>query len=613
MPITRKINLDENGNVIGREDEKTEPSTSDSKDIFEGHAVLKNDSSGIMLQGQRAPYMVSNFGVHVKYVIQDGLNDDVSWILAIQRGEEPEKYIEMSNDDFCSASRLAKVLMKHRYVLKASDSDLRKIQEDLVGECDAAEKVNVLGFHADSGVYFFSNVAFNGKMIHPDEFGIIKYDGSHFFLPYLEGEGQRKNVFKNAKRFVYEDRKDINFNTWAKAFRITHLEESYIPTFFYIASVFRDIVFHANDNFPILYLRGPAGSGKSSIARSLTALFGKTQHEINLKAPNTTKSLPRLLGQMSNATLWLDEFHNGLNEDIKGMLQAVYDGGGYEKADKTQGIETLSVDIRSSLMLTSNFTPEDDIFFSRCILVSVDQSKKTGQQKEAFSEIKALEKGNLACITAELCQLRPLVLKRYKDYYNKFYKVLKKSGGGAYPERMVSNMASILAPAYALGNADKITLVDALPEGVTLFDWMVRRAERVMVKQHGISTHKSDVTIFWEFIQNMEDTGQIQRGRDYEFIEEKEELQLAIRIQKLYPMFAEQFYRVYRRTPVSKLDLIGQLKNHQTFRYNKNSIRFKNYGSGETQKASVTSALVFGYPTLNADFNLSLDDDKPVF
>ena len=58
----------------------------------------------------------------------------------------------------------------------------------------------------------------------------------------------------------------------------------------------------------------------------------------------------------------MDEYHNDF--PFEGLLQSAYDDNGYIKAEEnsSNGIETI--DIFSALALTSNYIPDNSIFFS---------------------------------------------------------------------------------------------------------------------------------------------------------------------------------------------------------------------------------------------------------
>ncbi|MEN7549056.1 DUF6371 domain-containing protein [Rapidithrix thailandica] len=568
--------------------------------------TIRFRDSGIWLHGRNGWNPVCDFNIGIKYKITDDLVNRVSWVLELCREDEEPEYLEMDNREFCSAKRFHECLMARNYVFQGTDNDLKRIQQALVRGCDGARKVPVLGFDRESRVFFFANAGFNGKMVQPDEFGIIEHDEKHYFMPYNTEEG-RKTAFKNAERFLFESRKDISFNLWANLFTRANLEESYIPMFFYIASLFRDLVFDTVHFFPILFLKGPAGSGKSSIARSMTCLFGYRQHEISLKSPNTSKSLPRLLGQMSNAILWLDEYHNFLPSEVQGTLQSVYDGGGYERAAITQGVETTSVDIRSALTLTSNYLPEDTIFFSRCIYIGVDSIKKTKEQTEAYNHLQKLENGNLSAISAEVLIQRATVEKNFEKVYTWFYDRLQQMGQGKFANRLVNNMAVILTPTFILARANQITLFTG-EEEKSLQERFLEIGYKNMLRQYNINSTKSDLSMFFETFQNLHDRSRFRNNIDYKFTDDGRFL--ALRYAKIYPEFAKEFFQIYRKTPPARQDLLDMMRVHEAFVEYKNSVRFRNNDYGESAKYSNTSAPLFNYARLKQDFLLSLDGES---
>ena len=222
----------------------------------------------------------------------------------------------------------------------------------------------------------------DGNLVEPDEFNIIQSREYCLSMPLTS--------VKMKKRFMLT-KHTITFNDWFKIYAKAHtLDKSFLPACFYIMSLFRDIVVTHKGSSPIMYLKGSAGTGKSSIIRQLTCLFGFQQDLINLKTKNTEAALVKLMGQSANVMLWMDEFFNGFEHE--GLLQAAYDNAGYHKTAESSrsNTDTDSIDIHSALALTSNFIPANDIFFSRCVLVQVEGKDKTLEQKESFSQLNTL-------------------------------------------------------------------------------------------------------------------------------------------------------------------------------------------------------------------------------
>lgn len=571
----------------------------------QGRGVFFSDS-GIIIEGARGEYPVTDYNIRIQYKIHNQDTEETQWILGIKKEGKEEQSVVIENRDFCSAKRFHEYLIQHDYIWMGTDNDLKKVQLELIQRSKTAVKIPTLGFDQGSEVFFFSNVAFNGKMLRPNEFGIVEHGEKCYFMPFSDEE-KRGRAFKNARRFVFRERSDITFNEWHQLFTEAFEIEGFLPSLFYISTVFADVVTNDQKFFPLMYLRGPAQSGKSSIARAITSMFGHEQDEISLKSPNTVKSLQRLLAQMSNAVLWLDEYHNDLRPDVQGMLQSVYDRAGYEKAAMTMGNETVSNVIKSTLLLTSNYTPQDGIFFSRCILVQVDNKERSQTQKEAFEKLRHHQQHNLSCVTTELLQHRPLVTNRFRATQRMMFKRLRQllPDTNSVKDRTLNNMASIMAPGYILAQAGKIKIME-LP-GSSMLDTMMNIAVHYIKAQVEVTQQKSDLMIWFEFMQNFHDNGRLRNNYDYKF---NGKGQISLRVQRVHPNFAKEYYQVYHKSPVDRMEIIELMKAHPAFISINSSCRFKNWDDGSGGgKSSVTSAVVMDWEILRKTFLLNLDGE----
>ena len=82
--------------------------------------------------------------------------------------------------------------------------------------------------------------------------------------------------------------------------RVHKYDNAIIPACFYLMSLFRDVVVKHTNASPILYLKGGASSGKSSIVRSMCRLFNLHEAVANLKNKNTEAGLVRVMSQTAN-------------------------------------------------------------------------------------------------------------------------------------------------------------------------------------------------------------------------------------------------------------------------------------------------------------------------
>eukprot|EP01034_Spumella_vulgaris_P021298 gene21298-27326_t len=100
--------------------------------------------------------------VFIKYRTEDE-QENVSWILEIRKAVGENVYLEVLHDEFCSARKLKSMLAARRLGFKIKDGHLDELHSYLFTrtEFNSASKVVRYGYHTDSGVFFFSNKAFN--------------------------------------------------------------------------------------------------------------------------------------------------------------------------------------------------------------------------------------------------------------------------------------------------------------------------------------------------------------------------------------------------------------------------------------------------------------------
>ena len=85
---------------------------------------------------------------------------------------------------------------------------------------------------------------------------------------------------------------------------------------------------------------------------------------------------------------------------------------------KTAATAATPSNIYSALVLTSNYIPENPIFFSRCLFVPITKQQKTDEQVEAFARFKDIEQDGLSFVTLEMLKHRALVEANLKQAYD---------------------------------------------------------------------------------------------------------------------------------------------------------------------------------------------------
>ena len=545
--------------------------------------------------------IADNFHVFIKYFTEDE-NEQNTWILELKVIHREPIFIEMAHEDFCSAKKMKTIFASKRLSFKANDNHISELHALLFKtKFGTATKINRFGFHKDSGTYFFSNRALtlDGKVVEPDEFGIIQSREYCLSMPLT-------NV-KMKKRFLLTEN-EITFNQWFTVYAQAHtLDKTFVPACFYVMSLFRDIVVAHKGSSPILYLKGGAGTGKSSIVRNLTCLFGFEPEPINLKSKNTEAALVKLMSQAANGMSWMDEFYNGFEHE--GLLQAAYDNAGYHKTPDSSrsNTETDSIEIHSALALTSNFIPANDIFFSRCLLIQVENKQKTQEQKQGYQKLKEVEALGLGCITVELLKYRPLILANYDVAFKQLSERISEAFiNESIPERLFSNMVQTMTCAYILQCNGSIAICESTDEADILNDF-VEIGVAYMRKQYQIQDETSVLSEFFGILQVLYETYQIHEGVHFRFDGEL----LYLRMPSIYPIFKQKYRAVYYKESPDKDSIIQEVLRMEEPREAKEvvkTIRFREENNGliDKMKNAVTNSLSLRYNQYSSKFALDL-------
>lgn len=529
------------------EKKKKTKEKADADDEDEINNVMYTYYGGISIYGNRNWVKVAdNFQIFVKYCTEDE-NEQLTWILELRPRLQDPIYLEVSHEEFCSAKRLKDAIAAKRLSLKITDTYLGELHSFLFKtDFATAEKVSRFGWHPESKVFFFANKAVVGPelLAEPDEFGIVKAGNVYLSMPVTNK--------KKVNRFTLTD-STMTFNEWFRMMSEAHKRENaFIPACFYLMTLFRDLVVKHTKASPILYLKGGASTGKSSIIRSISNLFGFEQQGVNLKNKNTEAALVRLMSQASNTIIWFDEYHNEF--PYEGLLQAAYDNDGYHRASDTTSHATDSVDIHSALALTSNYLPDNPIFFSRCIFVPITEQKKTSDQIDAFNRLRDLEKVGFGRVTVEVLKHRLLIERAFQQAYDKLYTSLKKSlVGENVVERLISNMARVLTPAYILQTYEHINLGLDVCDPDSVLEEFIELGIANIKRQNHIQSEKTALSEFFEILQYAFEQNLIHEGIHFRLDGDM----LYLRFPSIYTIY-QQKYRQINFKPGADRDTLRQ-------------------------------------------------------
>ena len=158
---------------------------------------------------------------------------------------------------------------------------------------------------------------------------------------------------------------------------------------------------------PILYLHGPAGSGKTTLASALKAVFDPNVGEF---LHNNALELALTLDR--SGIVFFDNF-SSLSNSISDQFCLSYSSGSYTKKRNYSDTETIEISMKCPLILTSVTIPRlNQDFKARCAFIKIEPKQVLKSELEIKSELELL----LPYVRGELCNLACTILKNYQKF-----------------------------------------------------------------------------------------------------------------------------------------------------------------------------------------------------
>ena len=538
--------------------------------------------------------LITNFTMEVLFLLRSNTNPKRIMEFKNVLGQQFVK--ELTMDDLVSVSNLRKKLIGDgSFIYKGDMYELLNLQEMLFKNEKQAIELTSLGWQKNNGFFAFSNgLTKDGKFYPVNDYGIVRHHEEQFYLPAFSNLfNDADEAFDNERKFKHITHQS-GFIEWATLFYRTYGNNGAIGIAFYIASLFRDVIYNEFKEFPLLSLFGQKGSGKSTMAKSLMYLFGEPQNAISLEnASSTKKGVYRKFSQYRNAFIWLDEYKNTIHPDLIGLLKNLYDGIGYERAQTSQDNRTTSNPVLSSAIVSGQDMPTvDPALFTRVILLMFKNNEFQEADRLNYSNLKAYEKKGLTQITIDLLAHRELIANGFVTEYKKWFaKITADLKYNDIPDRLLKNCAMLLAPCSILDEQAKKAFPFTMDELYAKLVTMVKQ-------QNDLLSDNQEIAVFWEVLEVLSDEGVLLDERDFKFITKDT---IAIRFNRVFSAYSEKFRKMNGRNGLDKLTITNYLKNSAAYIEVKDGIRFD---------GAPTTAYLFKYKELGITFKKSLSADE---
>lgn len=426
---------------------------------------------------------------------------------------------DMNSDAFVDWNSFRKELARRGHFLfkpYAKAEHFIRITDKMYAETKNCYPIHTMGYHKEGFWSWGNGISTEGKFIPVDEYGIVEYNDTKYFLPtfskvnidYKSDEPEADDDF--AADIIYVQKPAVNtVKTWAAMFYKVHGDNGMVGMAYYFAALFRDIIYREVDRtFPHLNLFGPPGSGKSYMAWSISAMYGKARSPFNV-TQGTNVGFYRRVAQCRNGIAWLDEWSSKVHPQRVEATKGFYDGSGREKGKMSNDNKTTVTQVNSAVMISGQQLPnEDPALLERCITLFFAPQEITVDMQDASQKLKDIEKtGALSQITSRLQQYREYFKDEFRSAFQEVRQMLTQMADGLEVKGRLINNFSAIAAAFLL-----ISRKEEMPFPFTrLMDFMLERLKDQVNTVRGAD----EVSGWWSMIEYLADQELIIGDVDY--------------------------------------------------------------------------------------------------
>ncbi|MFW5805944.1 MAG: DNA primase [Bacteroidales bacterium] len=456
--------------------------------------------------GKNGNHRGSNFIMKPLFHVQSVIN--AKRLFEIVNEFKHTEVIELAQKDLISLSAFRlRVESLGNFIFEGSESDLNKLKRYLYEKTQTCVEITQLGWQKD-GFFAWGNGVYADGFKRVNEFGIVTHEDKNYYLPAFSKIYQHEqNLFINERRFVHSDDNNVTLQDYSQRLVSVYGPNAMMAIAFYTATLFRDIIVSRFGFFPILNLFGQKGAGKTEMAISLMAFFGKDQKK-GINITNSTKAaLSDHVAQVSNACCHIDEYRNDIELEKVEFLKGLWDGTGRNRMnmDKDKKKEVTNVDC--GVLLSGQQMPTADIaLFSRMIYITFDKTEFNDDEKEAFKNLKSIEKKGLTHISNQIMQYRKYFINNYKDVFNQTAKTISAKANTQVEDRIFNNWVVILSAFRII--SDKVPVAFS-------FNELLDTAVTGMIEQNKETVRGNEVATFWRVVEFLDQNNQIVEGADY--------------------------------------------------------------------------------------------------
>lgn len=543
-----------------------------------------------------------------------------------------KQLIDLESDSFVNFSDFKKQLIRLGYYIFLSGSTTAQfdlLSQKILREFNTALELQNMGWNSKGFFAFANGVYWNDKFQEVNKYGIINLEGvdtseedeynekvEYYYSPAYSAMHIKNqdgdDPYENDRKFIFK-KSPIDLQQWMQQVCTVFEAKGRIGILFNFATLFRDLFLSNYDFFPLMGGFGEKGSGKSAFGKVLQNFFFYNLDALELNT-STLVGFSRRLSRTKNTTVFLDEYHDRLDEKMFQAMKGAHQGMGREKGMATNDNRTKTDKINCSIYIAGQYLPtrDDNSLQSRLISLQFPLGNRTAEQRANFTKLMNWSVAGMSSLILDVIEHRSYfedaLGKTYNDVVRELKEVFDAPGKEQdYEERILGNYAVLLITYKILQS--RITFPFS-------YDTIFKQCVAGIIENSEAIQDSNGLTEFWNILQWMYEHRIISEGFQFE-IDQKPQVKT---------VGTQKKTEVYNNTDMKEILYLRLNSVHQDYtkectkregvqaigettlrNYFKSRTYFIGLVKGRRFKTGVSSCYAFDYDAMKRNNIISLD------
>ena len=507
-------------------------------------------------EGKEYFMSISNFSIEIVQHMQD--EKFPMKLIRICNIYGSEKIFDILSDKINSLPSFKNVVTSFgNYYFSGTPSQHERLLRYLFDRMGTGRKISILGWQTE-GFWAWNNkiVVPLGEDIVLDKTGLFNYQKTCYYIPSANANYENNAFMYGAQKRFKSTATSLAPPEYFRQMYKVHRSHAITAILFGIGAFYQDIIVAGTGFYPLLFLYGPASTGKDNLCEAVQSLMGIPQTAIQLEGgASTIKAQIREFSQFSNGISQLSEYKRG-NPQIDGVLKGLWDRRGYKRGTIESPVATEEVPILSATILTGNDCPDAEALITRLLWEEMKQQEFDDEAKKQYNVLKDMCKKGISGMADFFIHKRDFFADKFLETYREAKRNFTK--GEVFknvPSRITDNL-SVLRAVFSIFKNDWIFPFTE-EEMLAHFEIMVD-SQRKKIETDSAANR------FWDCIlvcMRLTQGEALRMGINLR----EEGGYLSFNFSTVYSIVQRQWFIQYRENAPSKTELRRQIKEADSF------------------------------------------------